>query len=236
MNDPSTSAPTRQETPHQETLPSSGSAVPYFLALAVLFAMTYGGYKWWQVRQFELGRGQAIPASAIGPPLTEFELTERSGQPFRTTDMRGKVWAATYFFTTCPGNCIRLNQNIQLLHDLPELKDVTWVSITCDPDTDTVEALRAYADRWQADPQRWLFCRADLEYTQRVALGMNLALFRKGHQDYAVVVDKSGKVRGMFDATSKIDCNRLHTLLLECLQEEPPHDLTVTDAAEKKSS
>ena len=73
--------------------------------------------------------------------------------------MKGKVWVATYFFTTCPGSCIRLNQNIQFMHNMPELKDVTWVSITCDPDNDTLEVLRKYADRWQADPERWLFCR-----------------------------------------------------------------------------
>ena len=57
--------------------------------------------------------------------------------------MRGNVWVATYFFTTCPGNCLRLNPNIQFMNNLPELKDVTWVSITCDPDTDTLEALRS---------------------------------------------------------------------------------------------
>ena len=105
-------------------------------------------------------------ADAVGPPLTEFELTERSGKPFRSADMKGKVWVATYFFTTCPGNCIRLNQNIQLMHNLPELKDVTWVSITCDPDNDTLEALSKYADSLQADPERWLFCRGPISITR----------------------------------------------------------------------
>ncbi|MEX0614066.1 MAG: SCO family protein, partial [Pirellulales bacterium] len=198
----------------------TGSAVPYFLAFAVFVAMLYGGWKWWQVRQFELARGQAILASAMGPPLKEFQLTERSGEPFCSADMRGRVWVASYFFTTCPGSCTRLNQNIQFLHNLPELKDVTWVSITCDPDTDTLEALRRYADAWQADPERWLFCRADLDYTARVALGMNLYLSRKGHQDRVAVIDKAGKIRGMFDATSKSDCQRMHRLLTACLEEK----------------
>lgn len=198
---------------------ATSSAVPYFLALLVLFGMAYGGWKWWQVQQFEWNRGQAIRDDLSGPPLKEFELTERSGQPFRTVDMRGKVWVATYFFTTCPGNCIRLNRNIQFMHNMPELHDVTWVSITCDPDTDTLEALREYAANLQADSDRWLFCRADLDYTRRVARGMNLLLSRKGHQDYAIVVDKTGNVRAMFDATSKSDCQRLHTKLLECLGE-----------------
>ncbi len=214
--------------PHTSAEPTAASAVPYFLALAVLLAMLYGGFKWWQVRQHEQTHGQAITAAALGPPLTEFELTERSGRPFRSADMRGSVWVAAYFFTTCPGSCIRLNENIQFMHNLPELNEVTWVNITCDPDTDTLEALRDYAGRWQADAERWLFCRADLDYTQRVAGGMKLFLSYKGHQDRVVVIDKAGKIRGMFDATSKSDCQRLRTMLLECLQEEPPQPASVS--------
>lgn len=215
-------------TNRYSTPTDSGSALPYFVALAILFVVAYGGFKWWQVRQWEASRGEAISYTQAVPPLTEFELTERSGEPFRTDDMRGKVWVATYFFSTCPGSCIRLNQNIQFMHNLPELKDVTWVSITCDPDNDSLEALSDYADRWEADPKRWLFCRADLDYTKRVAAGMNVALTRKGHQDYAIVIDKTGKIRGMYDATSKSDCQRLHTRLLECLAEPPSHDLAAT--------
>ena len=216
-----------QPTLHSDPPRDTGSAVPFILAGAVLLAMLYGGWKWWQVRQFELDRSQAITASLSGPPLKEFELTESSGRPFRSADMRGKVWVVTYFFTTCPGNCIRVNQNIKHMHNLPELNDVTWVSITCDPDTDTVDALRKYAENWEADRERWLFCRADLEYTQRVARGMNLFLSRKGHQDRAVVLDKTGKIRGMFDAMSKRDCQRMHAMLLELLKEDPPPNVAM---------
>jgi cytochrome oxidase Cu insertion factor (SCO1/SenC/PrrC family) len=197
--------------------------------------VAYGGFKWWQLRQWELSRGEAITASTVGPPITEFELTERSGELFRSADMKGKVWVATYFFTTCPGNCIRLNQNIKFMHQLPELKDVTWLSISCDPDNDTLRALREYADRWKADPERWLFARGDLEYVKRVGRGMNVDVYRKGHKDYAIVFDKTGRIRGMFDATSKSQCERLRTRLLECMAEDmPQHDLAATPA--EKSS
>jgi protein SCO1 len=205
--------------------PSAGSTLPFFLALAILFAASYGAWKWWQVHQFDLRRGDAIPIASVGPPLTEFELTERSGQPFRSADMRGKVWVVTYFFASCPGSCIRLNQNVQMMNNLSDLRDVVWVSITCDPANDSVQVLSDYAKRWNADPQRWLFCRADLDYTKRVALGMNLALYRQGHQDYAIVIGKTGKIRGMFDITSKSQCERLHTLLLECLAEPSPQEM-----------
>lgn len=207
--------------------PALGTAVPYFLALLVVIGMSYFGWTVWKVQQHEISRGQAIPSGISGPPIKDFELTERSGKPFRSADMRGRVWVATYFFTTCPGNCIRLNRNIQALHNLPELKDVTWVSITCDPDTDQLEELRKYADHWKADPERWLFCRGDLEYTRRIASGMNLHLSRQGHQDYAIVFDKRGKLRAMYNATSTRECELLRAKLLECLKEDVPQELAM---------
>jgi cytochrome oxidase Cu insertion factor (SCO1/SenC/PrrC family) len=212
---------------------AAGSAVPYILSFLVLVGILYGGWTWWRYQEWLANKSNAIPRDVIGPPLKEFELTERSGKPFRSVDMRGRVWVVSYFFTTCPGQCLRLNANIQVLANTPELKDVTWVSITCDPETDTLETLQAYADRWGADPERWLFCRADLEYVQRVAKGMDMFLSLKGHKDYAIVIDKAGKIRGMFDATSETQCVRLKSLLLECLAEPAPSEPAAENAKGK---
>jgi cytochrome oxidase Cu insertion factor (SCO1/SenC/PrrC family) len=224
------------DPPQQSPAPdSTGSAVPYILCFMVLIGILFGGFKWWQYERWKAAKSDAIPAGVIGPPLTEFELAERSGKPFRSLDMRGRVWVVSYFFTTCPGQCIRLNANLQVMSNLPELKDVTWVSITCDPDNDTLEALRAYADNLKADPERWLFCRADLEYIQRVAKGMKLPLSLKGHRDDVVVIDKQGKLRGMFDGTSQVECQRMKNLLLECLAEKP-HDIAARGTMKVKSS
>lgn len=219
---------TDRSNPKPTTPTDPGSKLPHVIAVAILVFVAFAGFKWWQVRMFQASRGEAIALTEVGPPLTTFELTERSDKPFRSEDMKGKVWVASYFFASCSGSCIRLNQNIKFLHDMPELKDVTWVSITCDPDNDTTDVLKKYADQWEADPERWLFTRADLDYTKRVAKGMNVFLERKGHQDYAIVIDKAGKIRAMLDATSKAQCERLHDKLLEFVAEEPPQDLAAT--------
>jgi cytochrome oxidase Cu insertion factor (SCO1/SenC/PrrC family) len=234
-SDPNSGMPPQQA--ETEPLPRDpSSAVPYFLCLTVAIGMAYGAWKLWQVQRFESTRGEAIPNNVIGPPLKDFELMERNGTAFRSADMRGRVWVATFFFTSCPGQCLRLNTNLQLLNADPALKDVTWVSISCDPDTDTLEALSNYADRFKADPKRWLFCRGDLDYVKRIAKGMDLYLSLKGHQDVAIVVDKTGKRRGMFDATSESQCNRLKAKLLECLAEKPPSDLVTNGPTNGKSS
>ncbi|NOY42504.1 MAG: SCO family protein [Planctomycetes bacterium] len=201
------------------------SALPYWLSLMVIIAASYGGWTWWRVQQFEASRAEGGIQTA-GPPLKEFELTERSGKQFRSRDMLGKVWVTSFFFASCPGTCPRLNANIKYLNSLEELQDVTWVSITVDPDTDTLSVLSEYAKGFQADPERWLFCRGDLGYIKRVGKDVfSLPINWKGHNEHAVVIDKFGKVRGMYDASSRSQSKKLALLLKECLAEEaPPKD------------
>ena len=181
----------------------NNSALPYWLALAVLLAASYAGYKVYQVERQR--REAAIAAEELSlPPLTDFELTKSDGTPFRSADMKGKVWIATYFFSTCPGSCTRLNQNIKYLSSLDEIADADWVSITVDPATDTLPVLAAKAKELNADPERWYFCRGEFDDVRRIAHdymkvgGVSL----KGHNDYAVIIDKQGEIAGMFNAVS----------------------------------
>jgi protein SCO1/2 len=137
--------------------------------------------------------------------------------------MKGKVWVASFFFATCPGSCTRLNSNIKYLTSLDDIRDVTWVSITVDPENDTLDVLREYADRFGADPQRWLFCRGDFGYVKRLAddvLKVGGVTY-KSHNDYAVVVDKNGRVAGMFNGSSTSDSEKGVELLKQLLSKKP---------------
>lgn len=187
----------------------TNSALPYWLALAVVVAALYGGFKVYQVEQKR--REAAIAAEELSlPPLTDFELTKSDGTPFRSADMKGKVWIASYFFSTCPGSCKRLNQNIKHLSSLDEIADADWVSITVDPATDTLPVLAAKAKELNADPERWYFCRGEFDDVRRIAHdymhvgGVSL----KGHNDYAVIIDKQGEIAGMFNAVSTSDSKK----------------------------
>jgi len=201
----------------------NNSSLPYWLSLMVLFAASYGGWKLWQVKQFQQQQATGGITLSEGPPLTEFELTERSGKPFRSRDMRGKVWVASFFFANCQGTCSRLNGNIKRLNREENLDGVTWVSMTVDPTNDTLPVLNEYAERFSADPQRWLFCRADFRYIKRVGQDfLKLPVLWKDHSDTVAVVDKAGKVRGYFDALSNKELVELTKLLEECLAEDPP--------------
>lgn len=207
----------------------NNSTIPYWLTFAVLVAALYGGFKWYRVEQSRAG----VATSEISlPPLQEFELTTSSGEPFRSGEMKGKVWVATFFFSTCPGSCARLNANIKHLSSMPETENVTWVSISVDPQHDTLPVLREYANRFNADPQRWLFCRHDeFDYIKRVADDvLRVGATYKGHADHAVIVDKNGEIAGMFNATSTQESARGVETIKKLLAE--PYAPGDQDAAE----
>ncbi|MCH2114980.1 MAG: SCO family protein [Pirellulales bacterium] len=196
------------------------STLPYWLSLLVLLTASYGGWKWWQVMQFEQRRAVG-GIEGTGPPLQEFQLTERSGKTFHSGDMQGGVWVASFFFSTCPGSCAKLNSNIRSFHQQEELSEVVWVSISVDPDTDTLPVLRDYANRFDADPERWLFCRGDFKYVRRIGQEFfSLPVLWRDHSDYGVVIDRQGQVRGAYNLNKTSEHARLIDLIQECLAED----------------
>jgi cytochrome oxidase Cu insertion factor (SCO1/SenC/PrrC family) len=201
----------------------NNSALAFWIVIAALVAGGYGAFKWRQVQQAQQ-RGGVSNSEISLPPLEEFELTERSGKPFRSADMKGKVWVVTFFFSTCPGSCARLNANIKNLSSEEAFRDVTFVSVTVDPDTDTLPVLRKYADSFNADPERWLFCRGDFEYVKRLSQEVLRVggVSYKGHNDYAVIVDKAGEIAGMFNASSTRESLAAAKIIEKCLAEPWP--------------
>lgn len=212
-------------------LSGRGASWAFLCAIAVPAIVVMGGYTWWQVSPWERHPTAGVSVAAVERTIRHFEVTERSGQPFRSSDMRGQVWVVSYFFATCPGSCSLLNKNIQALNGVSDLQDVVWVSITCDPETDTLSSLREYADRYDADPQRWLFCRTKLTDAKRIASDMKVRLARRGHQDDAIVIDRSGKIRGTFDLMNEGHRRRLRAKLMECLSETSSEDTNSEDGA-----
>ena len=48
--------------------------------------------------------------------VPKFTFTERGGQPFDSVSLRGKVWVADFFFTSCPGTCLMLSNRMKEIH------------------------------------------------------------------------------------------------------------------------
>ena len=141
-----------------------------------------------------------VPAGVEpGAPAAPFTLTDQTGTPFDSTRLRGRVWVASVFFANCPGPCFRENQAIaDVLRGIDD-PDLVAVSLTCDPDNDTPEVLRRYADRFGADPARWKFLTGDMDTIRSVAnKTLQLPAEVGVHSERGVVFDRQGRNRGSY--------------------------------------
>lgn len=207
----------------------SNSMVKYWVLLVTFLVAIYGSYV--AARHLrsenEAMVGPAIPIASPttqdkGPPLTAFTLTDQDGKPFDSRTLDGKVWVASYFFVNCPGTCWRLNQALQAIQAEKPGSEVRYVSITCDPENDTPEALKTYAQHFKANPAKWTFVTGPLDLLQRIGQDMfQISVAKASHTDRACVVDRNGKVRGRFLLTDPQQVELLKKLL-EVVEAEPP--------------
>jgi cytochrome oxidase Cu insertion factor (SCO1/SenC/PrrC family) len=102
--------------------------------------------------------------------VPDFTLTDQSGRSVRRADLEGRVWVANFIFTNCPDECPLMTAEMaQLQSDLAHVPDLRLVSISVDPERDTPAVLSQYADRFNADPTRWLFLTGDKRAIYRLA-------------------------------------------------------------------
>ena len=180
------------------------STLPYWLTLLVVVASAYA---FWAMRNdrdagksFGSRSVEESPDQPLPRPLpAEFELTDHRGQLLRSKDLHGKVWVASFFFISCPHECVRQNLKIKELVERYGPQGVKFVSITCDPERDTPLKLAEYADRFGADDQRWLFLTGNLSYIQQVGDDiLKVSVTPNTHSQKLILVDRAGKVHGYF--------------------------------------
>ena len=148
----------------------------------------------------EAGGDKRLPVIGEAPPFT---LTSQDGRPVALADFRGKVVAVTFIYTGCPDICPLLTQKMVQVQD--ELgadfgAKIAFVSITLDPEHDTPEVLKDYAEFWGAKPQGWSFLTGSAEAVRDVTgrYGVFFAKKEDGsvdHTQLTSLVDRDGEMR-----------------------------------------
>src|SRR5690625_4428083 len=88
-----------------------------------------------------------------------FEFTTQDNETLSFNDVEGKWCVADFIFTKCTTVCLPMTTNMSQLPDLlkEEGIDVQLVSFTVDPENDSPEVLKKYAESYDADLSNWSF-------------------------------------------------------------------------------
>jgi protein SCO1 len=159
-----------------------------------------------------------------------FRFTNQDNQSITNKDVTGKVYVAEYFFTTCPGICPILNNNMRTIYDAYKNEPgFVILSHTCDPKTDTEAQLKKYADSMKVDTKRWWFLTGPKDSLYLAARNSYLLDDSENnlqniddeflHTQFFALVDKKGQVRKIVDGLKKKDLEELKKAIGDLLEE-----------------
>lgn len=181
---------------------AAGIGRPAFLATLALFMTA-------------LSMALALSRKLPDPPpvlmsLPDFTLTNERGAEFGSEQLKGKVWIASFMFTSCPTVCPKLMERMAEIQHRTRNSGagVHLVSISVDPETDTPERLSTFARRFKASPYRWTFLTGEQKALEEtVVKGFKLAMGKDVesamqifHSERFVLVDGEGRIRGYYEA------------------------------------
>ena len=157
--------------------------------------------------------------------VPSFSFIDQNGTIVTESLVKGKVYVADYFFTTCQSICPVMSKQLDRVYKTQN--DVLILSHTVDPETDTPEILKAYADKFKADPNRWVFLtggKPELYNLARTGYLLDAQEGNGGAEDFIhtqnfALIDKKGRIRGFYDGTDSSAVNDLITDIDFLLQE-----------------
>lgn len=204
----------------------SRSAIVWKVTLILIPLITLGLLLW--LRQLEVQALRQRTVSSYGS-VPSFQLTNQAGQPFGSPQLAGKIWIADFIYTMCPGPCPMISSRMSDLQKPLEKTDVRLVSFSVDPEKDTPQVLRSYAERLQAEPGRWDFLTGSKSAIFKLSHdGFKLAVSDGGdapgipvHSTRMVLVDRHGQIRGYYNATEPEAVTKLLADTNHLLREQP---------------
>lgn len=154
-------------------------------------------------------------------------LTDHHGTPLNLDSFQNKIILVNIFFASCPEVCPEMNKQVQVIaEEFSRFKDIVFISVSIDPENDSVPVLAAYAARFNNSRlPNWHFCTGNqTEIYDWVLNDALLANEMRGkefiHDDKIVLIDKKRHIRAILPTRPPEDTpeNRIMTTKLELVR------------------
>jgi protein SCO1 len=157
--------------------------------------------------------------------VPRFSFTERSGKPVTLDDLKGHLTVVDFIFTNCRGICPTMSANMSELYQLYKSSDkVHFLSISVDPDRDSLIVLQRYANDFGVTDSRWLFARGalvDVAYLMEKGFMLAADELPAGHPSQFILVDDKAHIRGYYTNEDETGMKTLKTQIRELVRTMP---------------
>ena len=143
--------------------------------------------------------------------IDNFSLVNQNNQVVTNKNYDGKIYVADFFFTTCPGICPIMKENMVFLQE--EFKDddnLLLLSHSVTPEIDSVPVLKKYSEEKGVIDSKWNMVTGDKKQIYNLARKSYLvaediessSAFDMIHTENFVLVDTQRRIRGFYDGTN----------------------------------
>lgn len=199
------------------------------LIYVVFFGLLLLAFWWFLFKDTDNWRSKLPTISYVQP----FKFINQNGDTITEKTVAGKVYVANYFFVTCQGICPNMNEHVkQVYESYKNNSDVLFISHTCQPENDSIPALLKYKENMGADGKQWQFVTGDklaLYKAARESYHIDDPKNNVGkiedqflHSQFLALIDRSGKVRGIYDGLKESEINKLKDDIADLLKERRP--------------
>jgi protein SCO1/2 len=173
--------------------------------------------------------------------VKNISLTNQLGDKVSLDDIKGSIIIADFIFTRCPSICPTLTKNMKSLQIAMRMKDfrrkidssfVQFISFTVDPERDSADVLKKYADKYGVNHDTWWFLTGPKKDIYDFALNELKLGLQDGegvdsnfiHTQRFVLMDKDRVIRGYYNALDSTSMSKLaEDLTLLMLEKDKKH-------------
>ncbi len=161
--------------------------------------------------------------------IQAFEFVNQEGKVISEKTFEDKIYVCDFIFTTCPSICPLMSKQMQRVQEAyPEENRLYFLSHTVDPAQDSVPVLKKYADRYEANDERWHFVTGEKAKLYEMGLKNYLVTMDEDqaapggflHSAAFILVDKQKRIRGLYNGTDEKEVDRLIADIEILLEEE----------------
>ncbi|GLR18281.1 SCO family protein [Portibacter lacus] len=151
--------------------------------------------------------------------VSPFKFVNQEGDTITEQTYEGKIYITDFFFTTCPGICPKMTDNMAILQEVfMEDDDVFLLSHSVTPGYDSVPVLKEYAENKGVDSKKWslvtgareeIYKLGRQDYFVEEDLGLQKEPEEFLHTENFVLVDEHRHIRGIYNGLNKASVNQL---------------------------
>lgn len=169
-------------------------------------------------------------ADTVYPKMIDFSYLNQDSLEVKSSEMKGKIWIADFFFTSCPTICPKMTEQMKRLNGMTKdiNEHIQYMSFSINPKYDTPTQLRKYIQVHKIKAKNWQFFTGNEARTHDLGIN-NFQIFAGqdasaaggyAHTGAFALVDKEGYVRGVYLGTDPKEVNKLEKDLRKLLKYE----------------